>query len=235
MYNGNRITAVVAAAGKGTRMNSPINKQYLMIRNRPVLAQTLNVFQKCEWIDTVVVVVAREDMEYCVREVVVKYGMTKVEKVLPGGDTRQRSVATGLEMVEGGIVVVHDGARPFFDCHQVENGIKRLLEGRLDGAACAVPVKDTIKLIDENEAVKGTLDRQTLRAVQTPQCFWVDKIKEAHQRADREGLEVTDDLSLLEHYGYNVGLYRGSYNNIKITTQEDLLFARALIEGRSRT
>jgi 2-C-methyl-D-erythritol 4-phosphate cytidylyltransferase len=233
MYENIRVTAVIAAAGKGSRMNSHINKQYIMLKDKPVLAHTLTGFEKCGSIDTIIVVAAPEDIDYCRKSIVDRFCLTKVRAILAGGQTRQQSVARGLEAVEDGIVVIHDGARPFVDCDLVEAGIGLLLEKNLDGAACALPVRDTVKLVGPDQVVERTLDREKIRAVQTPQCFLRRPVAKAHKRATREGIEATDDLALLEHYEYRVGLYAGRYDNIKITTPEDLLLARVLMEGRN--
>ena len=233
MYHGFEVTAVVVAAGKGSRMKSRINKQFLMLKDKPVLAHTLAALQECEAVDRVVVAAARGDIEYCSEKIVRKFGMTKVEKILAGGQTRQQSVALGLQAAADGIVLVHDGARPFVDCSLIRKGIRLLLEQNLDGTACAVPLSDTVKVVGPDGAVEKTLDRESLRAVQTPQCFVSRVIKEVHRRAAGEGLAVTDDLALLEHYGYRVGLYRGRNRNIKITTPQDLLLAAVMMEGGS--
>ncbi len=233
MYRSYKVTAVIAAAGKGSRMKSPTNKQFLVLKDKPVLAHTLAAFQKCELVDAVVVVSGREDIAHCRENIVSKFSLTKVTDVLPGGPTRQQSVSRGLEAVEDGIVIIHDGARPIIHPGLIEEGIELLLEQGLDGTACAVPVKDTVKMVGRGEVVERTLEREKLRAVQTPQCFLCEAIKEVHRRAAREGIEATDDLALLENYGYSAKLYGGRYDNIKITTPEDLLLAGILMEGRS--
>ncbi|MFA7214605.1 MAG: 2-C-methyl-D-erythritol 4-phosphate cytidylyltransferase [Bacillota bacterium] len=235
MYRNLTVTAVVVAAGKGSRMNSPVNKQYLMLKDKPILAHTLSVFQRCDIVDHIVVVAARKDIPCCRQSVVEGFSLTKVKDILAGGCTRQQSATMALEYVEEGIVVIHDGVRPFVDCSLIERGVEKLVGQNIDGTACAVPVKDTVKLVDDGERVQRTLDRARLRAVQTPQCFMAEVIKEVHRKAAVEGAEATDDLALLEHYGYRVSLYPGRYDNIKITTPEDLLLAEVLMEGRDKT
>ena len=234
MYRNFIVTAVVVAAGRGSRMNSPVNKQYLMLKGKPILAHTLSALQRCDIVDRILVVAAQDDIPRCRRSVVEEFSLTKVTDVLTGGATRQQSVEAGLKAVVEGIVVIHDGARPFVDCSLVERGVERLVGQNLDGIACAVPVKDTVKLVDDEERVKMPLVRERLRAVQTPQCFIAEAVKEAHLRASGEVVGATDDLALLEHYGYRVGLYPGRYDNIKITTPEDLLLAEVLMEGRNK-
>ena len=234
MYRNVPVTAIITAAGKGVRMKSQVSKQFLDLNGRPVLAHTLLAFQHCGVVDNILVVAAPEGIERCSEDIVERFGITKVKGILAGGSTRQQSVAAGLEAVEEGVVVIHDGVRPLVSCSLIEQGIERLMDLDLDGTACAVPVKDTVKLVDRAERVERTLDRERLRAVQTPQCFRAGTVKEAHRRAALEGVQATDDLMLLECYGYRVALYPGRYDNIKITTPEDLLLAGVLPERRGR-
>lgn len=234
MYKELTVAAVVVAAGRGSRMNSPLAKQYLCVNDKPLLAYSLSALQQCGIIDHILVVVAQDDMLRCRQDVVRRFSLGKVRDILVGGITRQQSVAAGLEAVKENIVVIHDGARPLIDSDLINQGIKKLVEQGLDGVACAVPVKDTIKLVDDFGNVKKTLNRAELRAVQTPQCFIAEKIKKAHERAAIDGIEATDDLAVLEHYGYRTGLYPGQYDNIKITTPEDLTLMKALMGERSK-
>ncbi|HZX45921.1 MAG TPA: 2-C-methyl-D-erythritol 4-phosphate cytidylyltransferase [Clostridia bacterium] len=235
MYRSLTVTAIITAAGKGTRMKSPLSKQFLDLNGRPVLAHTLLAFQHCGVVDGILVVVAPGYIDRCGEDIVERFGITKVKGILAGGGTRQQSVSIGLEAVQEGIVVIHDGARPLVGCGLIEKGIERLMDLGLDGTACAVPIKDTVKLVDGAERVERTLDRERLRAVQTPQCFRAASVKEAHRRAALEGVQATDDLMLLERCGYRVALYPGLYDNIKITTPEDLLLAKVLLEGRDKS
>ena len=176
MYRNLPVTAVITAAGKGARMKSHVGKQFIDLMGKPVLVHTLSAFQECGAVDGILVAVAPEDIDRC-REVIVKrFGITKVKGILSGGRTRQQSAATGLEAVEGGIVVIHDGARPLVDCSLIEQGIKSLLELSLDGIACAVPVIDTIKLVDAKGKVERTLDRNAA-AVQTPSVLWRGRLR----------------------------------------------------------
>lgn len=232
MYRKNRIAAVVAAAGKGSRMKGAINKQFLMLGDKPVLAHTLQVLQECGIVDEVIVVAAKDEIERCYEYIIKPYGFSKVRNVIAGGGTRQRSVAYGLDTVcsDTDIIVLHDGARPFYSCELIEQGVRIIAEGHGEGAVCAVPLKDTIKVAGKNGEVAVTLDRSKLRAVQTPQCFRYSKILEAHRMAEREGKEATDDAMLLEELGYKVVLYPGSDRNIKITTPEDMIIAKAFLK-----
>jgi 2-C-methyl-D-erythritol 4-phosphate cytidylyltransferase len=231
MYRNFPVTAVITAAGKGARMKSPVGKQFIELKGKPILVHTLLAFEKCQSVDVILVAAAPKDIIRC-EEIIERFGITKVKEILAGGSTRQQSVAACIAAVSDGLVVIHDGVRPFVDCGLIEQGIERLLDLGLDGIACAVPVKDTIKLVDAEGRVVKTLDRERLRSAQTPQCFKAKAVKEAHRRAALEGLQATDDLMLLESYGYSVGLYPGRYRNIKITTPEDLAVADSLMEGR---
>jgi 2-C-methyl-D-erythritol 4-phosphate cytidylyltransferase len=231
MYRNMKVSVLVAAAGKGKRMKSSINKQYLTLGDKPVLAHTLQVLQNCSIVDEVIVVAVKDEITYCKKNIVKAFSFSKVRNIVEGGYTRQQSVANGIEVLNCDLVVVHDGARPFFTCGLIERGIKLLLEGEYKGTACAVPLKDTVKVVSGDEIVVETLDRSKLRAVQTPQCFYYPVIKEVYNRAKIDNIEATDDAMLLEHYGYKVKLYPGSYRNIKITTPEDLTIARTFVEG----
>jgi 2-C-methyl-D-erythritol 4-phosphate cytidylyltransferase len=231
MYRGLKVTALVVAAGKGTRMNTNVKKQYMLLGGKPVLARTLQAMQDCDVVDDVLVVTARGEIDYCWQNIVQAFSLSKVAKIVEGGDTRQQSVARGLEVLNCDIVIIHDGARPFVTCEIIEQGVRLLDQKGCDGAVCAVPLKDTVKLADINGVVERTLDRNRLMAAQTPQCFFLSTVKEAYKRAQAEAFEATDDSMLLERYGYTVQLYQGDYKNIKITTQEDIYIAQAMSEG----
>ncbi|WP_265446590.1 2-C-methyl-D-erythritol 4-phosphate cytidylyltransferase [Acetivibrio straminisolvens] len=224
------VSAVVVAAGKGTRMNMDINKQYIKVGGIPVLARTLKVFEDCPLIDEVVLVVNNNDMFYCKENVVEAYGLKKVKMLVAGGAQRQDSVYNGLLQVnsESDIIIIHDGARPFINEEIIENCIEAAKE--YGASTAAVPVKDTIKSADSEGFAKETLERSTLWAIQTPQAFLRDIIMKAHKKASDEGFYGTDDTVLAERMGIRTKLVMGSYNNIKITTREDLTFAEALIE-----
>ncbi|HOM03713.1 MAG TPA: 2-C-methyl-D-erythritol 4-phosphate cytidylyltransferase [Acetivibrio sp.] len=226
-----RVSAVVVAAGKGTRMNMDVNKQYINVGGIPLLARTLKVFEDCFLIDEVVLVVGNSDMFYCKENVVEAYNLKKVKMLVAGGAQRQDSVYNGLLQVsvESDIVVIHDGARPFINEEIIENCIEAAEE--FGASTAAVPVKDTIKSADSGGFVKETLERSTLWAIQTPQAFLKDVIMKAHKKAADDGFYGTDDTVLVERMGIRTRLVMGSYNNIKITTREDLTFAEALISG----
>lgn len=230
---GERISAVVLSAGSGRRMGTEVPKQYLDLCGRPVLAWTLQAFQDCPQVSDIVLVTGQRDQDRCRREIVDAYGLTKVSRIVPGGSSRGESVLCGLRQMnpKPSFVLVHDGARPLLD--QVCLG--RLIDAvRENGAAIlAVPARDTIKVADEGDWVLSTPDRATLRQVQTPQAFVYELIRDAYERAIRDGVLVTDDSMAAEYAGCRkIKLVEGSPANLKITTPEDMVVARALIEAR---
>ncbi|MCD6336594.1 MAG: 2-C-methyl-D-erythritol 4-phosphate cytidylyltransferase [Candidatus Latescibacteria bacterium] len=215
------VTAIIPAAGMGKRMGGVIPKPFLWIGGRPILAHTLDAFERCDSVDEVILVVGTADLQLVSEEVVDRYEFTKVRKILSGGEKRQDSVWEGLKAVEAGteIVVIHDGVRPFVAPEHLSESIGQC---RKCGAVItAVPVKDTIKEAEDG-LVTGTLDREKLWAIQTPQTFALDLILRAHQQAFEARITATDDAALVERLGHPVHLLRGSYHNIKITTPEDL-------------
>lgn len=224
------VCAIIVAAGRGSRMNMDMNKQYVDICGKPVLARTIQAFEDCSRIDEIVVVVNERDIIYCKQNIVDRFGFCKVKVLVSGGETRQESVSRGLNQIgeDCGIVLIHDGARPFIN----ESGIISSIEAADEyGSACvAVPVKDTVKSADSEDFVNSTLDRSSLWSIQTPQAFQKGIIKYAHKIASEEGFCGTDDAVLVERLGHRLKLVMGSYFNIKITTQEDLVIAEAIAE-----
>jgi 2-C-methyl-D-erythritol 4-phosphate cytidylyltransferase len=226
------ISAVIVAAGKGSRMNMDTNKQYIDICGKPVIARTLQVFEDCRRINEIVLVVNQQDLEFCRTNIIDKYRFRKVKIIVPGGQKRQDSVCNGLLKVDKScsIVLIHDGARPFI----TEGCINLSIEAAFQfGASCvAVPSKDTIKKADSNGFAIETPDRSSLWLIQTPQAFKYGLILEAHKRAVDDGFEGTDDAVLVERLGAPLKLVMGSYDNIKITTQEDIVLAEAIAGSR---
>ncbi|MGH4138729.1 2-C-methyl-D-erythritol 4-phosphate cytidylyltransferase [Clostridium sp.] len=224
-----RNCAIILAAGKGSRMGEPINKQYLNIKKHPILYYTLKAFMQCNCIDDIIVVVAEGEMDYCREEIIEKYDFFKVKNVVLGGKERQQSVLNGLKAVSNcEVVLIHDGARPFITEAIIKNAI---IYANLYGAtACGVRPKDTIKIKDSSGFSMKTPDREMLFCVQTPQAFKYELILNCHNKIKEEGIRVTDDTMVVERYGNKVYLYEGSYNNIKITTPEDLEMGRQILE-----
>ena len=226
-----KVTAIIVAGGSGKRMGMAIKKQYILLNKKEVLAHTLEVFNKATLIDTIILVVSEEEIEKVRVEIVEKYALHKVKKIVAGGAERQDSVYNGLMATseDTKYVMIHDGARPFIK----EAILKKALEVTLEKGATvvAVPVKDTIKVVDCKESkVIDTPDRSTLWSIQTPQTFTKELLLKAYEYAKSEGLVVTDDSMLVEAYGKSVYIVEGDYTNIKITTPEDLIIGEALLK-----
>ena len=221
------ISAIVLAGGRGKRMNYHKSKQFIEIKGKPVLVYTLEKFIYNKSIDEVILVLQEDEVDYCKKEVLQKYSL-KVDRIVIGGKERQDSVFNALEAMEkADIVLIHDGARPFISERIIEEGIKY---ANIYGAAApGVTPKDTIKVKSKDNVSVDTPDRNTLVAVQTPQCFKYDEIYQCHRKVKEENAIVTDDTSVVERYGHKVYLYEGDYTNIKITTPEDLILADRLI------
>jgi len=221
MDNEQQVGAVIVAAGWSQRMGG-VDKMLALLGGKPVLAWAVDVFQQCKLIDQIVVVVSKQSLGRCQR-LVAERGWSKVS-VCAGGRRRQDSVAAGLSQLSHcQWVIIHDGARPLVTEGLIEHGLK--VAGETGAAIAAVPVTDTIKVARDGWVVQQTLPRGNLWAVQTPQVFRFDIITEAYHRVEAE---VTDDASLVEQLGYKVKLYMGSYDNIKITTPDDLALAEIL-------
>jgi 2-C-methyl-D-erythritol 4-phosphate cytidylyltransferase len=222
--------ALVPAAGMGRRMGASINKQYLLLAGKPILAHTLELLQRAEFIDEIYPVVPPEEIDYCRSNVVEKYGIDKVRQIVAGGAERQNSVLNALRAMQAAaddIILIHDGVRPFVPLAALQRSIEIACE--YDGALLAVPAKDTIKVVRDAFAV-ATPPRETLWLAQTPQTFRYSTIRAAHELAEAEGFIGTDDASLLERLGKKVHVVIGDYRNIKITTPEDLILAEAFLK-----
>ncbi len=221
------ISAIILAGGKGKRMGANISKQYIEINGKPILYYTLKRFSDCKDINRIILVLPKDEIDYCKEEVLDKYSL-KVDLIVEGGKERQDSVNNALEqIIDDEIVLIHDGARPFVSQRIIDEGIKY---ARLYGASApGVMPKDTIKIKSDENFSLSTLDRNTLVAIQTPQVFKLDIIKDCHRKVKEEKLKVTDDTMVVELYGNKVYLYEGDYTNIKVTTPEDLILAEKLI------
>lgn len=226
-----KCTAIVLAAGQGKRMGTKVQKQYLEISGKPVLFYSLDIFQRSDIIDDIILVVGENQEEYCKKEIVDKYHFTKVSQIVKGGSERYHSVWNGLQEVsEDGYVFIHDGARPFV----TEDILSRAYETVQREKACVVgmPVKDTIKIADDKGFAKETPNRSLVWMVQTPQVFETFLIKNAYSLLmEQEIIQVTDDAMVVETMlRRKVKLVEGSYENIKITTPEDLKIAGVFID-----
>ncbi|MCM1263400.1 MAG: 2-C-methyl-D-erythritol 4-phosphate cytidylyltransferase [Butyrivibrio sp.] len=223
-----KTTAVVLAAGQGRRMHSSVQKQYMLLQDKPVIYYALKTFQE-SFIDEIILVTGEGEEDFCQNVIVDKYNLSKVKKIVAGGAERYHSVANGLKVADNsGYVFIHDGARPFLTqeiLHRAYNAVKEY-------HACVVgmPVKDTIKIADDNGLIKRTPDRKSMWQIQTPQVFDLKLAKEAYgsllereEELKAEGINITDDAMVVETLLHHpVKLIEGSYDNIKLTTQEDL-------------
>ena len=229
--NREKCTAVVLAAGKGSRMGTKIQKQYLEICGKPVLYYSLAAFAASPIIDEIVLVTGEGKTDYCRKNIIEAYGITKVNKIVVGGKERYESVYKALREIEPeGYVFIHDGARPFVN----QDIIRRCMQEVQKYQACVVgmPVKDTIKIADEEGYAKQTPDRKNVWMIQTPQTFSYALIYEAYEEMLKtEDTAITDDAMVLERIkGKKSKLIEGSYRNIKITTPEDLLIANVYLQ-----
>ncbi len=206
-----------------------VDKVFAPLGGEPLLLHATRPFQQCPLVDQIVVVVSGEHYEKC-QHLAGKGEWSKVTDVCLGGERRQDSVAAGMERLKNfDWVIIHDGARPLVTADLIERGLEAAKE--TGAAAAAVPVTDTIKVVGKDEIVRQTPPRQNLRAVQTPQVFRFDVIQIAHKQDARD---VTDDASLVERLGHRVKLYMGSYDNIKVTTPDDLALAEILLKKREK-
>jgi 2-C-methyl-D-erythritol 4-phosphate cytidylyltransferase len=220
--------AIIAAAGAGTRMASDRPKQFLLLAGTPVIFHTLKVFEQCDSIDEVIVVLPAEESAGFL-SLAGKFGVRKLARVVPGGVTRADSVKRGLMAIRSAtaeIVAVHDGVRPFVTVEEIDATVAA---AKADGAAILVArVTDTIKQVADEGVVK-TLDRGVLRRALTPQCFRYELLREAYNHADVNDPSLTDESALVEQLGKRVSIVEGSTRNIKITTAEDLAIAEAIL------
>ena len=224
-----RNTAIVLAAGQGKRMHSKVQKQFLEIQGYPVLYYSLRCFQESPLIQDIILVTGEESISYCKEEIVQKYGFTKVSAVIPGGKERYDSVYAGLcECRDCEYVLIHDGARPFV----TEEILKRGLQKVKETGACVIGMPSKVKLSDEEGYVKETPNRKCVWTIQTPQIFSYSLIREAHDSIRQKDMsKITDDAMVVEQEtGAKVALAEGSYQNIKITTPEDLDIAEAFLK-----
>lgn len=227
--------AIIVSAGKGQRLGAGLKKQFLSLGDKPILSHTLVPFERCPLIRSILVVVGEEDLEFCLKEVIEPYHYQKVSKIIPGGRRRQDSVKKGIEALpeDTEIIVIHDGVRPFVTQEMIEASIQEAT--RSGAVVVAVPVKETIKMASAEGVVLQTLERSSLWQVQTPQAFQAHILRKAYSTSSLEEISVPDDAALVERLGVKVRLLPGSYSNIKITTQEDLMLAQLILQMESKS
>jgi 2-C-methyl-D-erythritol 4-phosphate cytidylyltransferase len=224
-----KVYAIIVAAGKGIRLKDAVRKQYVTLDGIPILGRTLNIFDSCQRVNQIIVVVPKEDLDFCRNEILMAAKLQTDVILVAGGAERQDSVFNGLKAIESddGIVLIHDGVRPFVSPAQ----LVACITGAAELGACilGIPAFDTVKKVNSKNEITQTLKRETLWLAQTPQAFNVKLIKKAHEAAKQEGFIGTDDAALVERLGKVVKIMPGNRNNIKITNREDLKLARAIL------
>jgi len=227
------VSAIVVAAGRGRRMGAKIGKQFLPLMGKPVLCYCLEVFEACSDVDDIVLVVDAKDLDYT-RELLQPYGYRKLHRIVAGGVERQQSVYKGLLEVKADtdIVLIHDGVRPFVSLPILEESIRVARESGC--SVVGVPAKDTIKIVDDQGYAVATPDRRTLWLIQTPQTFRYEILLQAHEKVQEENFLGTDDAVLVERLGIPVRMIMGSYENIKITTPEDMALGEIILAKQRR-
>ena len=234
MLQNGRVGVVIPAAGRGVRMGPRGPKQFFDLDGKPIVAWTIEHFQNCPEVDSIVLVVGKDQIGE-MRKIVTQYRFSKVLAVAEGGIRRQDSVRNGLRLLEGlsvETVIVHDAVRPFIDVKIVQDVLAAL--SRADAALIAIPVTDTIKIAGAGGLVQSTPPRDELWIAQTPQAFRYADLRGAFERSDADGFTGTDEASLVERTGKTVAIVPGAYENIKITTPEDYELAK-LIATRKRS
>ena len=225
------VSAIIVAAGKGTRMKGTMRKQYLDLSGRPVLAHSIMAFDSCSLIEEIYLVVPKEDVEYCQKNILSLLDLKNQINLVHGGAERQNSVYNGLQSITKNTetVVIHDGVRPFIQ----PKDIKICIFGAKKYGACILgtPASDTLKRVDKTDIVETTLPRENIWLAQTPQAFQYDLILKAHETARRDGYVGTDDASLVERLGKDVKIIDSGRFNIKITNKEDLAVVKAMFDA----
>ena len=229
------ISAIIMAAGKGMRMKNSLRKQYLLLAGRPVLAHTLLAFDACSLIENIILVIPKDDFDYCNENVLSSITLRNNVTLISGGAKRQDSVYNGLLAIDNksaNIVVIHDGVRPLVSPEQ----LTACIIGAKKYGACilGIPVDSTLKQINNLGYVDKTIERDTIWLAQTPQAFQHSLLIKAYDKARQEDFSGTDDAMLVERLGGSVKVISGSKHNIKITTREDLELARAILENEDR-
>ena len=225
-----KTVAIITAAGSGVRMGTKRAKQFLDLCGSPLLAMTIIPFQHCSQVGAVVLVVPLGDVDYCQKEIVERFRLNKVMKVVPGGKTRQDSVRLGVKAAGGefDLVLIHDGVRPVISAAFIGRVVETAQGHR--AVITGLPVKQTVKGVNSRYEVVKTYDRQSIWLIQTPQIFRYNDILSAHEKALHEGWNnATDDSTLIEKLGIPVKVIEGSEQNIKVTTPYDLELARFLL------
>jgi len=227
----NKVTAIVLAAGKGSRMNSDIPKQYLTLLGKPVLFYSLQSFEKSN-VDEIILVTGSGEQEYCKKEIIDKYQLRKVRHIVEGGAERYHSVYHGLLVTDAEYVLIHDGARPLISTAVINKAIETVK--RTGACVVGMPVKDTIQIVNEDGLIDSTPERKYLWTAQTPQCFLHSLALSSYNKViNSKDESITDDAMVVQRYGdAQITMLEGGYENIKITTQEDIAVAECFLKMR---
>lgn len=218
------VSAIIVAAGSGTRMKIPTRKQFVEINDMPVIAHTLTAFENTDIIDEIIIVTKDEDM-LIMWDIAKEFKISKVTEIVKGGATRTESVKNGLNASKGEIVAIHDGVRPCIKSEYIEKTVKKAME--TGAAALGYPVTDTFKKVHDNGIIKDTVSRENLWAIQTPQVFEKELLVRAYDQGNTEN--ATDDCMLLESIGVKVYMVEGDRSNIKVTVQNDIELVSAIL------
>lgn len=224
------VSAIIVAGGKGQRMGAGFNKVFIELNGKSVIERTVEVFEKCDKIDEIIVVTSADDTEK-MQKLIQANNFQKASHITEGGALRQDSVYNGLKKAACDIVLIHDGARCLVTEKEITNVIDDVIA--YGAAATGVTVKDTLKAIDDSGNITATVDREKTVQIQTPQGFFTKDIIALHEKAKADKLEVTDDCSVFEHYGKTVRFTLGSYDNIKLTTPEDIEIGKQILRRRN--
>ncbi len=213
-------------------MGGSVPKQFLALGGEPLVVHSLRVLQHSPVIHEIILAVPEADLDYCLTDLAVRYGFSKITRVVAGGKERQDSVRHALEHVpvETDIVVVHDAVRPFLTLDMVADVVEAAR--RVGGAIVALPMRDTVKQVGNNHHIERTVDRGPLWLAQTPQAFRRDRLLDAHRKAHADGVRATDDAFLFEWAGHPVVVVEGSGENIKVTRPEDMVIGEAILASR---
>lgn len=240
-----KVIAIVPAAGLGKRFGQDNNKTFQALLDKPIVIWALEALECVDDIEEIIPVFKKDDMEQGLA-LIERFRISKVKRVAPGGKERQDSVFNGLNLVgkKANLVLIHDGVRPLIEKSVIEESIKQLKDCDCDGVIVGVPPKDTIKeargqvsgvrCLGKDIVVKKTLNRNVLRAIQTPQVFKYSALMQAYKKAMAEKFYSTDDSAIVEKYGGKVKVIMGSYTNIKVTTPEDIAIAEMLLSKRGK-
>ena len=223
-----KVVGIILAGGRGSRMGAEISKQFIEINEKPIIYHTIKAFEKCNKINDIILVLPSDEIKYFKEKILNRFDF-KISAIVEGGKERQDSVYNALKYIKDcNIVLIHDGARPFVNLDIINSGIEFAKE--FGAAAPGVIPKDTIKVKNTYGFSASTPDRNTLVAIQTPQCFDYKLIKQCHEKIREQNILVTDDTMVAETFGHKVYLYEGDYKNIKVTTPEDLILCREFIK-----